>query len=300
LKGPARIGLMASDETKLAGNERMVVGDYVNAMKLYTQAISLAPRDASLYSNRSFAFLRLGLPARALADADEAVRRKPSWPKGHFRRAEALRAAGLHCEALASYVRGATLDPLDLHLRDQCLASRTRAAGLERSDRYTVLAGAAAGLVIFALLALAAPSEDGAATAEQRRRHRAPAMGLMGRVLVMAAGAALGAAVGFGAAALRAHGRRGSVLPPTDSNDRFVAIQVHGPGAAGLPPSRGDAAGGGGGFGGFGVAGAAAGGVEFAGGEPGSAGEGAAAAKGGAKHRSVKHGRAAALRAMGK
>ena len=30
-------------------------------------AIAAAPKEAALYSNRSFSFLRLGLPARALA-----------------------------------------------------------------------------------------------------------------------------------------------------------------------------------------------------------------------------------------
>ena len=52
--------------------------------------------------SHAFAFLKLGLPERALADADEAIRRRPDWAKAHFRRAEALSQAyieggfGLH------------------------------------------------------------------------------------------------------------------------------------------------------------------------------------------------------------
>ena len=93
---------MADDvETaKEAGNSCMAVGDFVNAMKWYSQALTVAPRDAALYSNRSFAFLKLGLPERALADADEAIRRRPDWAKAHFRRAEALSQAHVHTDAL--------------------------------------------------------------------------------------------------------------------------------------------------------------------------------------------------------
>ena len=59
------------DQCKEEGNACMSECDYVGAMKWYSQAIVLRPNDAALYSNRSFAFLRLELPARALADAEE-------------------------------------------------------------------------------------------------------------------------------------------------------------------------------------------------------------------------------------
>ena len=58
---------MADTDSKEAGNACMAVGDYVNAMKWYSQALTIAPRDAALHSNRSFAFLKLGLTERALA-----------------------------------------------------------------------------------------------------------------------------------------------------------------------------------------------------------------------------------------
>ena len=44
----------------------MAEQDYVGALKWYAQAIALSPKDAALYSNRSFSFLRLGLSARAV------------------------------------------------------------------------------------------------------------------------------------------------------------------------------------------------------------------------------------------
>ena len=104
---------MAADAMRELGNTYSAQGDHVNAMKCYSKALASPNQEgaAALYSNRSFAFLRLKLPARALADADEAIKLRPQWPKGHFRRAEALTAAGLYAEALLSYEKGSSLDP---------------------------------------------------------------------------------------------------------------------------------------------------------------------------------------------
>ena len=119
---------MDADSCKTEGNAAMAEQDYVNAMKWYSQAIALSPRDGALFSNRSFAFLRLGLTSRALADADEAVRRRPEWNKGHFRRAECLKQAGLHAEAHAAYATAARLDPADAHVQKACVEAQARHA----------------------------------------------------------------------------------------------------------------------------------------------------------------------------
>lgn len=270
-------------------------------MKHYTRAISLSPKDGALYSNRSFAFLRLELPARALADADEAIRRRPDWPKGHFRRGEALRATGLHNEAFESYARGAALDPTDEHLRLQCEQSRARAAALKRNERMMVLAGAALGLLLFALLAFV-PSSPAGDAAEQKRRAKAMEIGALGKVVASLSGAALGAAAGFGLVALRAHGRRGAVLPPLEPNDRFVAMQVLGQSTGQGLQSRSESST----MKSFAPAGSfspmpnVAAPAHVSDGPPACAVSNSGASKPGVRHRSVKHGRAAALRAMGK
>ena len=105
------------------GNACMAAGDHVEAMKCYSQALTTTPKDASLFSNRSFAFLRLGLSARALSDAENAIRHRPEWPKAWFRKAEALAHARLHELAMAAYRTCLSLDPLDTHL--QAKASHT-------------------------------------------------------------------------------------------------------------------------------------------------------------------------------
>lgn len=197
-------------ECKQAGNACMAASDFVGAMKWYTRAIALEPKDAALYSNRSFAFLRLRLPSRALADAEEVVRRRPEWPKGHFRRAEALTQAGLHAEALLAYERGAQLDPSDDHLRAQCTEARVQETNARIRERKHV--GIAAAGVVLLVTLLSVQSETS--------------------VMMQAAGGLAGAIFGaFGGIAfvfLRRQQRRGSVLAPLQNNNAFAAMQMQG------------------------------------------------------------------------
>jgi hypothetical protein len=281
----------------------------LQALQHYTRAISLSPKDGALYSNRSFAFLKLAQPARALSDADESIRKRPSWAKGHFRRAEALREAGLHAEAVESYARGAALDPSDSHLREQREASLRRAAAQARAERVWVAAGAAGGFALLALLAAAPDMNIPGMNSPAGRRAEGGGggLGIAGRAAAAVAGAAIGGAIAAGLIVLRAHGRRGAVLPPLESNDRFVAMQAGGGGlgpqpAAEAPRGMWGAAPAvvpiwenGNGAGGPPVEGGMRGGAAG----PGGLGAGAGS-KAGGKRRAVKHGRAAALRAMGK
>ena len=212
---------MDADSCKTEGNAAMAVQDYVNAMKWYSQAIALSPRDGALFSNRSFAFLRLGLTSRALADADEAVRRRPEWNKGHFRRAECLKQAGLHAEAHAAYATAARLDPADAHVQKACVEAQARHASQQRTERLYAVVGALAGVVLFALLVLAPPTP-----VEGKRAPPPP--GLATKVVALLLGAGLGALAAIGGVALQRHSRKGKTLPPLDTNEKFAAMQMRG------------------------------------------------------------------------
>ena len=194
--------MLDAEAAKESGNACMAVGDFVNAMKWYSQALTVAPRDAALYSNRSFAFLKLGLPERALADADEAIRRRPDWAKAHFRRAEALSKAQVHADALQAYAEGARLDPSDVHLQSQCAEAAARLAAQRRTEQLQVAACALVGLLVLGLLLLA-PGGTGTGGTDTGAASSYLWNGL-GALL----GAALGGAGGAGAVALRRHLRR--------------------------------------------------------------------------------------------
>ena len=212
-----------SVQCKEEGNACMSAADYVNAMKWYSQAIALSPKDGALYSNRSFAFLRLKLASRALSDAEQAMRLKPGWPKAHFRRAEALSQAGLHADALEDYARGSALDPEDEHLRAQCEAARMRAAAATRREYMQAVVGGAIG--IFLVLLILASSDDAGATTA---KGKTSGPGIFSSVASIVVGLLLGLLGGGATVLLLRHQRKGSVLPPLQTNDQFAAEQMRG------------------------------------------------------------------------
>ena len=284
---------------KEGGNACMSVGDYVNAMKWYSQALAAAPRDAALYSNRSFAFLKLGLTARALADADEAIRRRPDWAKAHFRRAEALSRAGVHEEALQAYAQGAKLDPSDEHLQKSCADATARLAARKRAEYLQVAVGGAVGLAVLALLLLA-PASEAAPPKPGTPKPPSGALAGLWSALGLLLGALVGAAAGAGAVMLRRHQRKGTTLAPLQSNEHFAAMQMQGDADGAGPlrskvlerPPEGPAA--------AAAAVAPPPGAPAGGGGGGNKPEGGGGGKGSKHVRSTQNGRAAALRAMGK
>ena len=324
-----------ADVDKETGNACMAVGDYVNAMKWYSQAMTVAPRDAALYSNRSFAFLKLGLPERALADADEAIRRRPDWAKAHFRKAEALSQAHVHTDALQAYAEGARLDASDVHLQSQCAEAAARLAAQRRTEQLQVAACALVGLLVLWLLLLAPGAAETAETGGARAGAGAAGYLYLWRRLGALFGAALGGAGGAGAVALRrhlrrlelprvrvrdlsrsssptlaltfaltlvlTHLRRGATLPPLQSNEHFAALQMRGD-TGGAGPLRSKvlerplAESGHAAAAAAAAATAAPGAGTAAVGKP----DAAAGGKAGARVRSTQNGRAAAMKAMGK
>lgn len=261
----------------------MSEGDYVNAMKWYSQAIVLSPKDGALYSNRSFSFLRLKLTSRALEDADQALRLKPGWAKAHFRRAEALSQAGLHMEALEEYEAGAEIDPRDEHLRAQCDAARVRWTAASRREKMIAAVGTAIGVCLVLVLLLARPDGGGGGSSERP--------GLVTSIASVVVGGLLGAVGGVGTVLLLRYQRKGAVLPPLQTNEQFAAEQMHGDrdGAGELRIPKGRAAD------------AATGSTAPTGyGTAPPAGSKDGSKEGKARVRSTGNGRAAALKALGK
>lgn len=95
--------VQAPPSLKDQGNAHFKSGNFLKAAALYTQAIKADPSNATLYSNRSAAFLSLLKVTKALADAEMTVKLKPTWEKGYFRKGCALEAMDRLDEALAAY-----------------------------------------------------------------------------------------------------------------------------------------------------------------------------------------------------
>jgi len=222
---------MDATTCKEEGNAAMGRGDYVNAMKWYSQALALNPKEAALYSNRSFAFLRLGLTNRALTDANEAAKRRSDWSKAHFRLAEALSQAGLHQDALRSYELGCRCDPADEHLRKQCVEAKARLEAQSKAETMRVAVGATVGAVLLGLLLMAPAAEpDKPAGVGGMPRAPPPAGSVvtaLSNFFGLLMGVLLGAAAGAGSVQLQRHSRKGAALPPLQSNEHFAAMQMH-------------------------------------------------------------------------
>lgn len=85
------------------GNALFKVGNYLKAAAVYTRAIKADPSNATLYSNRSAAFLNLMKLSKALADAETTIKLNPTWEKGYFRKGCVLEAMERYDEAVAAF-----------------------------------------------------------------------------------------------------------------------------------------------------------------------------------------------------
>ncbi|GAB5358611.1 hypothetical protein AAMO2058_000473300 [Amorphochlora amoebiformis] len=95
---------------KEAGNHRFREGKYEEAEKLYSQAIGQDPSQHVFYVNRANARYQLKNYTGSMLDAQEAIRRCPSFAKGHYRLGEAMMKLGHYQVAAEAYDRGASLD----------------------------------------------------------------------------------------------------------------------------------------------------------------------------------------------
>ncbi|XP_014471249.1 PREDICTED: LON peptidase N-terminal domain and RING finger protein 3 [Dinoponera quadriceps] len=85
-------------------------GHLGQALERYNLAVHLAPNSPLHLSNRAHVLLLLNRPSAALTDADHAVRLRPDWGKGHYRRGIALSALGRHEEALYALCISVAID----------------------------------------------------------------------------------------------------------------------------------------------------------------------------------------------
>jgi stress-induced-phosphoprotein 1 len=70
-----------SGEAREEGNTLFKNGDFVGAVKAYTESIKRDPADARGYNNRAAAYTKLAALPEALKDAEEAIKVDPSFGK---------------------------------------------------------------------------------------------------------------------------------------------------------------------------------------------------------------------------
>ncbi|XP_053209207.1 serine/threonine-protein phosphatase 5-like [Panonychus citri] len=102
---------------KETANQHFKDQDYLQAILLYSQAISYDDTSATLYSNRSIAHLRLENFGYALSDATKAIECDPNYVKGYYRRAAAHMALGKYRESLKDFEHILRINPSNKEAR---------------------------------------------------------------------------------------------------------------------------------------------------------------------------------------
>lgn len=105
-------------EAKARGDDAFKRKDYALAIDAYTQAIDLDPTDATLFSNRSLCWIRLGQAEQALADAKTCRSLRPNWHKACYREGAALRLLQRFEDAANAFYEGVLLAPENKELID--------------------------------------------------------------------------------------------------------------------------------------------------------------------------------------
>ncbi|KAK4427675.1 protein STIP1 [Sesamum alatum] len=103
-------------EAKARADDAFRRQDFMAAVDAYTQAIDFDPSDATLLSNRSLCWIRLGQADHALADAKACKALRPDWPKAWYREGAALRLLQKFEEAANAFYEGVRLSPENMEL----------------------------------------------------------------------------------------------------------------------------------------------------------------------------------------
>ncbi|NXG13626.1 TTC31 protein, partial [Grallaria varia] len=99
-------------------------GWHTEAVRAFTAALELNPREHRLLGNRSYCLEKLGRFEEALGDAEAALELQPGWPKGSFRKGKALRGLQRYAEATRTFKELLLRDGADAEAAAQLEACR--------------------------------------------------------------------------------------------------------------------------------------------------------------------------------
>lgn len=117
------------------GNKELVAGHFLQAIRLYSDALQLTPTNAIMLSNRAQAFLKVENYGLAQADATAAIESDPTYAKAYYRRASAHYALNKYKLARKDFKQVCKLKPKD---RD----ARAKLAECEKEVRQAAFASA--------------------------------------------------------------------------------------------------------------------------------------------------------------
>lgn len=117
------------EQHKAKGNDAFKAKKYQEAIDWYSKAIEVDPNceaAAALYSNRAASHAGLGNHAEAVKDADQCIRVKPAWLKGHYRKGVSLELLNRLDESLKAFEDALRTEPNNEEVQDKVNALRAR------------------------------------------------------------------------------------------------------------------------------------------------------------------------------
>ncbi len=117
-----------AEECKTLANNKMAEKDYIEAIRLYTEAIQLDQQNAVYYANRAAAFSQNHEHERAIDDAKKSVEVDPSYSKGYSRLGLAYLSLGKYQEAIEAYETGLALDPTSQPMKQSLATAKAKLA----------------------------------------------------------------------------------------------------------------------------------------------------------------------------
>lgn len=121
---------LKAEELKTQGNAKMTEKNYEEAIRLYGEAIAVAPNNAIYFANRAAAHSQLSNHEQAVADSKAAIAIDPKYIKAYSRLGLAYFALGKYQEAIdEGYQKALQLDPTNTLVRDGLNAARAKISG---------------------------------------------------------------------------------------------------------------------------------------------------------------------------
>ncbi|CAB3368010.1 Hypothetical predicted protein [Cloeon dipterum] len=142
-------------ELKEQGNACVKEEKFEEAVLHYTHALAIDPKNFSLYSNRSLAFLKMKQFFLALQDANETIKLNPGWAKGYFRKAEVQFATFHFLDALQSYRQALLLQPDDSSILNAIARTTLECQKDKKADDQIPWLGAGIGIILGVIIVIA-------------------------------------------------------------------------------------------------------------------------------------------------
>eukprot|EP00092_Neocalanus_flemingeri_P016202 GFUD01017536.1.p1 GENE.GFUD01017536.1~~GFUD01017536.1.p1 ORF type:complete len:414 (+),score=120.53 GFUD01017536.1:205-1446(+) len=130
-------------QLKDCGNKAFKAGDFQNALRDYTEALSLDPllksMNSKLYFNRATVYTKLGDLQKCLEDCTAALENDPNYLKALLRRAKTYMELKDFENSIQDYEKAHINDPQNIEIKRLRKEAKLEKKKLTRKNYYTVL-----------------------------------------------------------------------------------------------------------------------------------------------------------------